>query len=95
MQKYATAGRQRELAAAMKFELALIAMTLPETYQVTGKQFSRDGNRAQMRATAKHAIVGGTPAPMFGVVDMAKVQGVWKVDKMGWANEEWPAEEVK
>ena len=94
MFKYATEQRRREVAAAPQFQVALIAETLPESYEITAKQFSPDHNRAQLRMTGMHSFLGGKKAPMYGIIDLVKLKGEWKVDKMGWAQDQWPQEKL-
>jgi hypothetical protein len=95
MSKLSTAQRAQEIADSWWFERKLLAATFPETYQTKAKQISEDGNRMQLRATAMHSIWGGKPAQMYGIVDLVRIKGEWKVDKVGWANDEWPEEKVK
>lgn len=95
MFKYATEQRRREVAAAPKFQVALIAATLPESYEITSKQYSPDRNRAQLRMMGMHSFLGGEKAPMYGIVDLVRLGGEWKVDKMGWAQEQWPQEKLR
>ena len=82
--KYITEQRRKEMAAAPKHQIALLAEKVPEAYTITGKQFSPDGNKAQLRATGMHSFKGQKKAPMYGIADLVKQRGEWKVDEWGW-----------
>ncbi len=95
MLKYLTEQRRKEMAAAPKLQIASLAETVPEAYTITGKQFSQDGNKAQLRATGMHSVKGQKKTPIYGIADLVKQRGEWKVDEWGWANKPWPAETLR
>jgi len=49
----------------------------------------------QFRAMGMHSILGSKPEQVHGIVDLVRVSGEWKVDKVGWAHDEWPAEKLR
>lgn len=94
MMRVASAERAREIADSWWLERKFMAVITPDTYKLTSKQVSADGNRMQIRGTGLHSFLGGQPTLMYGVVDLIRVKGEWKVDKVGWAHDEWPAEKI-
>jgi hypothetical protein len=95
MAKVSTEARAREITAGNKFELAILAETFPESYTLTRKTLSKDGNRMQLRATGMHSFMGGKKQPMYGIIDLVKLKGEWKVDTVGWAQDKWAEEKIK
>ena len=93
MGRVSTDERRLEIADSPKMELMLGAQTFPVSYKITGKKTSSDGNDVQLRATGMHAPLGGQNRQMYGIVDLVKQKGVWKVDAAAWADDEWPPEE--
>lgn len=94
MARVSTAPRAREIAAGSRFELYLLSMTFPETYRFVSRKVSAGGNHVQLRAAGRNTGKN-SKQPFFGIVDLLKVNGVWQVDRVGWANEDWPPEDVK
>jgi hypothetical protein len=66
----------------------------PDTYKITSKQASTDGNRVQLRGAAMYSVWGSEEKMMYGIIDLVRIKNEWKVDKVGWANDEWPEEKL-
>ena len=75
--------------------LKLIAMTLPGTYKITARQVSSDGNRMQFRATGTTSYPGSQARADVRHCRLVRIKGEWKIDTMGWMEQEWPAEKLK
>jgi hypothetical protein len=69
--------------------LKLISSMMPRVYTVRSLATSPDGTRARMRATGTFTFMGST-APSFGVIDLVKQRGEWKVDKFEWSGDKPP-----
>ncbi len=88
MMLYASEERRAELQtyAGNPVPLRLAASMMPRVYTVRSLATSPDGTRARMRATGSFTFMGST-APSFGVVDMVRETGGWKVDKFEWTGD--------
>ena len=93
--KVSTPERAKEITGSWWIERKILAATTPDSYKITTKQVSTDGNRVQLRGTAMHSFLGSEEKKMYGIIDLVKVKGEWKVDMVGWANDEWPEEKLK
>lgn len=88
MMLYASDEQRGDLAARAgdPATLKLISSMMPRVYTVRALALSPDGTRARMRATGTFTFMGST-APSFGVVDLVKQRGEWKVDKFEWSGD--------
>ncbi|HYX65026.1 MAG TPA: hypothetical protein VE935_12485 [Burkholderiales bacterium] len=72
-------------AEARRADLAL--PDVPKTYRLTGKATRKDGNALELRASGTADSVGLGYTQIFGVVDLVKEDGEWKVDRLSWSTE--------
>jgi hypothetical protein len=72
-------------AEARRAELAL--PDVPKAYRLTGKAMRKDGNALELRASGTADSVGLGYTQMFGVVDLIRENGEWKVDRLSWSTE--------
>jgi hypothetical protein len=88
MMLYASDEQRGDLAARAgnAATLKLISSMMPRVYTVRGLALSPDGTRARLRATGTFSFMG-TTAPSFGVVDLVKQRGEWKVDRFEWSGD--------
>jgi hypothetical protein len=88
MMLYASEERRAELQtyAGNPVPLRLVSSMMPRVYSVRSLARSPDGTRARMRATGSFTFMG-TTAPTFGVIDMVRETGGWKVDKFEWTGD--------
>jgi hypothetical protein len=88
MMLYASEERKAELItyAGNPVPLKLAASMMPRVYTVRSLATSPDGTRARMRATGNFTFMG-TTAPSFGVVDLVREAGAWKVDRFEWTGD--------
>ena len=88
---YASEERRAELLtyAGNPVPLRLVSSMMPRVYTVRSLATSPDGTRARMRATGSFTFMGST-APSFGVVDLVREAGGWKVDKFEWTGDKPP-----
>ena len=88
MMLYASEERRTELLsyAGNPVPLKLAASMMPRVYTVRSLAISPDGTRTRMRATGTFTFMG-TTAPTFGVVDLVREAGAWKVDKFEWTGD--------
>ena len=88
MMLYASEERRAELQtyAGNPVPLRLVSSMMPRVYTVRSLATSPDGTRARMRATGSFTFMGST-APSFGVIDMVRETGGWKVDKFEWTGD--------
>jgi len=91
MMLYASEERRAELLtyAGNPVPLRLVSSMMPRVYTVRSLATSPDGTRARMRATGSFTFMGST-APSFGVVDLVREPGGWKVDKFEWTGDKPP-----
>ena len=91
MMLYASEERRAELItyAGNPVPLRLVSSMMPRVYTVRSLATSPDGTRARMRATGSFTFMGST-APSFGVVDLVRETGGWKVDKFEWTGDKPP-----
>jgi hypothetical protein len=91
MMLYASEERRVELLnhAGNPVPLKLMSSMMPRVYTVRSLATSPDGTRARMRATGTFSFMG-TTAPTFGVVDLVREAGAWKVDKFEWTGDKPP-----
>jgi hypothetical protein len=91
MMLYASEERRAELItyAGNPVPLRLVSSMMPRVYTVRSLATSPDGTRARMRATGSFTFMGST-APSFGVVDLVREAGGWKVDKFEWTGDKPP-----
>jgi len=91
MMLYASEERRAELLtyAGNPVPLRLVSSMMPRVYTVRSLATSPDGTRARMRATGSFTFMGST-APSFGVVDLVRETGGWKVDKFEWTGDKPP-----
>lgn len=91
MMLYASEERRAELLtyAGNPVPLRLVSSMMPRVYAVRSLATSPDGTRARMRATGSFTFMGST-APSFGVVDLVREAGGWKVDKFEWTGDKPP-----
>ena len=85
---YATEERKAELLgfAGDPIRLKLVSSMMPRVYTVRSLATSPDGTRARMRATGNFTFMGST-APTFGVIDLVREPGGWKVAKFEWTGD--------
>jgi len=88
MMLYASSERRAELTtyAGDPIRLKLASSMMPRIYTVRSLATSPDGTRARMRATGSFTFMG-TTAPTFGVIDMVRETGGWRVDKFEWTGD--------
>jgi len=88
MMLYASEEKRGELLsfAGNPVPLKLMSSMMPRVYTVRSLATSPDGTRARMRATGTFSFMG-TTAPTFGVVDLVREAGGWKVDKFEWTGD--------
>lgn len=88
MMLYASEERKAELAtfAGDPIRLKLVSAMMPRVYTVRSLATSPDGTRARMRATGSFTFMGST-APTFGVIDLVREPGGWKVAKFEWTGD--------
>jgi len=88
MMLYATEERRAELVtyAGDPIRLKLASSMMPRVYTVRSLATSPDGTRARLRATGSFTFMGST-APSYGVIDMVRETGGWKVDKFEWTGD--------
>ena len=88
MMLYASDERRAEMQtyAGNPVPLRLASSMMPRVYTVRSLATSPDGTRARMRATGNFTFMGST-APSFGVIDMVREAGGWKVDKFEWTGD--------
>jgi len=91
MMLYASEERRAELLtyAGNPVPLRLVSSMMPRVYSVRSLATSPDGTRARMRATGTFSFMG-TTAPTFGVVELVREAGGWKVDKFEWTGDKPP-----
>lgn len=73
------------VAEARRTELAL--PEVPKSYKVTGRAARGDGNAVELRATGTADSVGLGYTQMFGVIDLVKEKGEWKLERLSWSTE--------
>ena len=85
---YASEEKRGELLkyAGDPVPLKLMSSMMPRVYAVRSLATSPDGTRARMRATGTFSFMG-TTAPTYGVVDLVRESGSWKVDKFEWTGD--------
>ena len=85
---YASEEKRAELLdyAGDPIKLKLMSSMMPRVYTVRSLATSQDGSRARMRATGTFAFMG-TTAPTFGVVDLVRESGAWKVARFDWTGD--------
>lgn len=76
---------QMRLYAAEAQRDALAVPDVPRTYRITGKARSRDGNAVELRAAGNGESVGLGYTELFGVIDLVKEKGEWKVARLSWS----------
>lgn len=88
MMLYASEERRAELLAFAgdPIRLKLVSSMMPRVYTVRSLATSPDGTRARMRATGSFTFMGST-APSYGVVDLVREPGGWRVDKFEWTGD--------
>ena len=91
IKKYSTADRAAELdkipADQRAGMLGFVAMLLPPTYKITGRQPSPDGTSIAFRAIAAiPTLPGAKPEQANGDIQMVKQGGAWKVKESSWKN---------
>jgi hypothetical protein len=88
MMLYASEEKRGELLryAGDPVPLKLMSSMMPRVYTVRSLATSPDGTRARMRATGTFSFMG-TTAPTFGVVDLVREAGGWKVEKFEWTGD--------
>jgi hypothetical protein len=94
MAKVSTPERAKEISDSWWIERKILASMTPDTYKITSKQASTDGNRVQLRGAAMYSVWGSEEKMMYGIIDLVRIKNEWKVDKVGWANDEWPEEKL-
>jgi hypothetical protein len=70
-------------AQAQQAELAL--PTVPKTYRITGKARRRDGRAVELRASGTADSVGLGYTQLFGVIDLVRENGQWKIERLSWS----------
>lgn len=60
---------------------------VPKTYRLTGKAVRRDGNAVELRAAGTADSVGLGYTQMFGVADLVKENGEWRIERLSWSTE--------
>jgi hypothetical protein len=73
------------LYAAEAQRAGLSVPDVPSAYRVTGKAASRDGNAVELRVSGTADSVGLGYTQMFGVVDLVREAGEWKVERLNWS----------
>jgi hypothetical protein len=88
MMLYASEEKRSELLtyAGNPVPLKLAASMMPRVYTVRSLATSPDGSRARMRATGTFTFMG-TTAPTFGVIDLVRESGGWKVARFEWTGD--------
>lgn len=88
MMLYASEERKAELLtyAGDPIKLKLVSSMMPRVYTVRSLAVSPDTTRARMRATGTFTFMGST-APTYGVVDLVRETGGWKVAKFEWTGD--------
>lgn len=88
MMLYASEERKAELAAFAgdPIRLKLVSSMMPRVYTVRSLAVSPDTSHARMRATGTFTFMGST-APTFGVIDLVREPGGWKVAKFEWTGD--------
>ena len=88
MMLYASEERRAELLtyAGDPVRLKLVSSMMPRVYTVRSLATSPDGTRARMRATGSFTFMGST-APSYGVVELVREPGGWRVDKFEWTGD--------
>ena len=88
MMLYASEEKRAELLdyAGDPIKLKLISSMMPRVYTVRSLATSQDTSRARMRATGNFTFMG-TTAPTYGVVDLVRESGAWKVAKFEWTGD--------
>lgn len=76
---------QMRLYAAEAERATLIVPDVPKTYRLTGKAARRDGLAVELRATAIGDSVGLGYTQIFGVIDLVRESGEWKVARLAWS----------
>ena len=66
---------------------ALALPDVPKAYRVTGKAVRKDGNAVELRASGTADSVGLGYTQMFGVIDLVREKGEWKVERLAWSTE--------
>lgn len=89
MHAAALAGNLDEmrLYAAEAERATLIVPNVPKTYRLTGKGARRDGLAIELRASAIGDSVGLGYTQIFGVIDLVREGGEWKVARLSWSTE--------
>jgi hypothetical protein len=75
MRRYAAEARRAELTVP----------DVPKKYRLTGKAVRKDGNAVELRASGTADSVGLGYTQMFGVVDLVRENGEWKVERLSWS----------
>jgi hypothetical protein len=65
----------------------LVLPPVPKTYRLTGKAARKDGEAVELRATGTADSVGLGYTQIFGVIDLVKEKGQWKVERLSWSTE--------
>jgi hypothetical protein len=96
MNKYGTPAGGAEIAKLpadqRKAMLDMMKKLVPQSYTITGKEPSPDGNRMVMRATGMGTgLFGGKPETQYATITLLKQGGEWKVDESNWSNTKPPA----
>ena len=88
MMLYASEERKADLItyAGDPIRLKLVSSMMPRVYTVRSLATSPDGTRARMRATGSFTFMGST-APSYGVIDLVRETGGWKVAKFEWTGD--------
>ena len=88
MMLYASEEKRAELAgfAGNPVPLKLASAMMPRVYTVRALATSPDTSRARMRATGSFTFMGST-APSYGVIDLVREPGGWKVAKFEWTGD--------
>lgn len=88
MMLYASEERKAELLtyAGDPIKLKLVSSMMPRVYTVRSLAVSPDTSRARMRATGTFTFMGST-APTYGVIDLVRETGGWKVEKFEWTGD--------
>ena len=76
---------QMRIYATQEQGAALTVPDVPRTYRITGKARRRDGNAVELRAEGNGESVGLGYTQLFGVIDLAKENGEWKVERLWWS----------
>lgn len=85
----AVAGNLEEMRTyATETQRAAMALPdVPKTYKVTGKAVRRDGNAVELRASGTADSVGLGYTQMFGVIDLVREKGEWRVERLSWSTQ--------